>query len=75
MKKSIFWMFAAILTFCSAMVLSSCSSQEDNPALTPTTPTYEEGKGDLVNVWYSEYEATGTVKDDNNEDVSYTSVI
>ena len=75
MKKSIFWMFAAILTFCSAMVLSSCSSQEDNPALTPTTPTYEEGKGDLVNVWYSEYEATGTVKDDINQDVPYSSDI
>ena len=74
MKKFNLWMFAAILTFCSAMVLSSCSSQEDNPALTPTTPTYEEGKGDLVNVWYSEYEATGTAKDVNDNEFQYTSI-
>ena len=70
MKKSIFGMFAAIMTICSAMVLSSCSSK-DIPA---QTPTYEEGKGDLVNVWYSGYEATGTIKTIDDEDVSYTSI-
>lgn len=71
MKKLNLWMFAAILTFCSAMVLTSCS-KEDNAVL---PQNYEEGKGDLVNVWYSEYETAGTAKDVDGKEFQYTSIL
>ena len=29
MKKKLIWMFAAILTFCGAIVLTSCGSDDD----------------------------------------------
>ena len=32
MKKNLLWMMAAILTISGASVLTSCSSNDDNPA-------------------------------------------
>ena len=69
MKKLSFWMFAAILTICGVSVLASCG-RDDNPA----SQQYEAGKGDLTSVWYAEYEATGTIKNNAGEDESYSSI-
>ena len=72
MKRFNFWMFAAIMTICSTMVLSSCSKDDDSQS---QNPNYGDGKGDLVNVWYSGYEATGTAKDVLDNEFQYTSIV
>ena len=35
MKQMKLWMLAAILTICGAMTLTSCSSDDDTPEVTP----------------------------------------
>ena len=35
MKKNFLWMLTAILTFCGAMLITSCSSDNDDPTETP----------------------------------------
>ena len=63
-------MLAAILTLCGIMTLTSCSSY-DNPATNPHR--------EAVGTWYVEYEATGTVYDDNDSEdktsIAYDGVV
>ena len=64
MENRILWMLAAILTFCGAVLLTSCS-EEDNPVVDPETfeiPQEEQLEGK----WYCECKVEGTIGEGDN---------
>lgn len=62
---------AAVLTICGTSVMTSCFSNEDNPVVSPTP---QEQK--LDGVWYTAYEASGTIANPYGEGtVSFTHIV
>lgn len=64
MEKRFLWMLAAILTFCGAVLLTSCSG-EDNPVVDPEAfeiPQEEQLEGK----WYCECKVEGTIGEGDN---------
>ena len=53
MKKHFLWMFTAILTLCGAMMNTSCSDNNDNPA---SNPLAQQVKG----LWWALADSEGT---------------
>jgi len=71
MKRQLVWMIAAILAICGTMTQTSCFSYEDEPVLDPNPQAQT-----LEGVWYTAYEAEGTIANPNREgDISYTHVV
>ena len=61
MEKRFLWMFAAILTFCGAALLTSCI-EEDNPVVDPEPEPFEIPQEEqLEGIWYCECKAEGTI--------------
>lgn len=71
MKRQLVWMIATILAICGTMTQTSCFSYEDEPVLDPNPQAQT-----LEGVWYTAYEAEGTIANPNREgDISYTHVV
>ena len=49
MKKQVIWMMVAILTLCGSAMMTSCSSNDDNPA-TPDLNLSEKIIGKWIEV-------------------------
>jgi hypothetical protein len=56
MKRQLVWMIATILAICGTMTQTSCFSYEDEPVLDPNPQAQT-----LEGVWYTAYEAEGTI--------------
>ena len=67
--KKLLWMLAAILTICGTCVMTSCSNDDDTVVENPL-----ENK--LEGVWYTAYEASGSLENPNGDGViQYTHAV